>query len=71
LIDPDRPPEIARAILRLLSDESLAQRLGAEGRKRVLANYSVEAVLPRLTEYYAECIRSFGGRERLRLCSSQ
>ena len=34
LVDPDRPEEIADALVELLSDRSLAERLGAEGLAR-------------------------------------
>lgn len=34
LVDPQSPPAVAEAIVRLLSDEELAQRLGAAGRRR-------------------------------------
>jgi glycosyltransferase involved in cell wall biosynthesis len=34
LVDPDRPGEIADALVRILSDRALAERLGAEGKAR-------------------------------------
>jgi glycosyltransferase involved in cell wall biosynthesis len=34
LVDPDRPDEIADALVRLLGDRELAARLGAAGRRR-------------------------------------
>ncbi|MHB8233855.1 MAG: glycosyltransferase family 4 protein [Solirubrobacteraceae bacterium] len=34
LVDPQSPPAVAEAIVRLLSDDELAQRLGAAGRRR-------------------------------------
>jgi phosphatidyl-myo-inositol dimannoside synthase len=34
LVDPQSPPDVAEAIVRLLSDQELAQRLGAAGRRR-------------------------------------
>lgn len=59
LVDPDEPDEIADAILRLLQDDTLAQRLGEAGRKLVEAKYSVEAVLPQNIRFYKKCITSF------------
>ena len=35
LVEPDRPDEIADALVRILSDRALAERLGAGGRARV------------------------------------
>jgi glycosyltransferase involved in cell wall biosynthesis len=34
LVDPDRPEEIADALVELLSDRALAERLGAGGHAR-------------------------------------
>ena len=34
LVDPDSPAEIADALVRILSDRALAERLGAAGRAR-------------------------------------
>lgn len=59
LVDPDKPDEIAAAILRLLQDDDLARRLGKAGRKLVQEKYSVEAVLPQNIRFYEECIASF------------
>jgi glycosyltransferase involved in cell wall biosynthesis len=54
----------------VLSDESFARRIGEAGRARVRAKHSLEAVVPKLVEYYQECIEGFGARARVRLCSS-
>jgi glycosyltransferase involved in cell wall biosynthesis len=35
LIDTDQPAAVAEAVARVLGDDSLARRLGTEGRKRV------------------------------------
>jgi glycogen(starch) synthase len=59
LIDPDRPSEIASAVLGLLGDEALARRIGAAGREKVRAQYSIETVVPRLGTYYRECVNQF------------
>ena len=43
LVDPDRPDEIADALVRLLSDRGLAERLGTEGKARSIAwTYTAE-----------------------------
>lgn len=64
LVDPDNPDEIADAILRLLQDDALAQRLGEAGRKLVEEKYSVEAVLPQNIRFYEECIASFRAKRQ-------
>ena len=62
LVDPDRPEEIAEAILSLLRDDALARRLGAAGRRRVKEAFSLPAVVARNEEFYAGCIRAFQPR---------
>jgi len=59
LVDPDRPEEIAEAILSLLADDALARRLGAGGRRRAKEAFSLPAVLARNEEFYVGCIRGF------------
>ena len=55
LVDPSSPTEIARAIVRLLSDDELAGRLSLQGWQHVKQNYSVEAVAPSLENFYLRC----------------
>jgi len=59
LVDPDRPEEIAHAITRLLTDDRLAQTLGAAGRGRVDAEFSTRTVMARNEAYYRECVARF------------
>ena len=68
LIDPDRPAEIAGAVLRLLRDEELAHQIGDAGRARMRARFSLDAVTTQLAAYYGECIDQFRARPRFRLC---
>jgi glycosyltransferase involved in cell wall biosynthesis len=62
LVDPDRPAEIAAAILRLLRDPALARRMGAAGRARVAQEFSLDVLLDRNVTFYRACIDGF--RER-------
>jgi glycosyltransferase involved in cell wall biosynthesis len=57
LVDPDRPDQIAQAILRLLEDDVLAEKLGAAGLQRIRENFSLEAALPKNLDFYRNCIR--------------
>lgn len=45
LVDPNDPQEVAEAVVRLLMDDSFAERLGARGRQRVVKelNWKVSA----------------------------
>ena len=58
LVDPASPAEIARAIVRILSDDELAGRLSLQGWQHVKENYSVEAVAPGLENFYLRCAAS-------------
>jgi len=56
LVPPGDPPALAEAIARLVEDRPLAARLGAEGRRRVVAQFSEPAILPRYARLYAELL---------------
>lgn len=61
LVDPDRPDEIATAMLRLLEDEALARRLGSTGRRTVLQRFSVDALVGPNVRFYRRCIEGSRG----------
>ena len=44
LIDTDQPAAVAEAVARVLGDDSLARRLGTEGRKRVESYFNWDRV---------------------------
>jgi glycosyltransferase involved in cell wall biosynthesis len=48
LVPPGEPAALADALERIVSDPKLAERLGAEGRRRVLSGSSWESVAERL-----------------------
>lgn len=52
LVPPKEPEELARAIIYLLSNPQIAEKMGKEGRKKVLAEFDEKLVFERLqTEY--------------------
>ncbi|MGH4035872.1 glycosyltransferase family 4 protein [Actinomycetota bacterium Odt1-20B] len=53
LTDIDRPERIARAMVLLARDEGLAVRLGAAGRRRVSAHFSLEATAGAYLDWFA------------------
>jgi glycosyltransferase involved in cell wall biosynthesis len=59
LVDPWRPAEIAGAIVRLLQDDPLAERLGAAGRAHVVDCFTIPALLPANETFFADCVRAF------------
>jgi glycosyltransferase involved in cell wall biosynthesis len=57
LLVPARDPSaFAAALARLLEDRDLAQRLGRQGRERVVAGFTVEARLDRIEALYRQLI---------------
>jgi glycosyltransferase involved in cell wall biosynthesis len=59
LVDPARPDEIADALVRLLSDRALAERLGAGGRARSAAwTYTPEEYADRVVELVGRAVEA-------------
>jgi len=44
LVEPENTDEIARKLILLLTDAELARRLGAQGRERILRQYTWEVI---------------------------
>ncbi|MHB1222541.1 MAG: glycosyltransferase family 4 protein [Gemmatimonadaceae bacterium] len=63
LVDPDDRMAIAAALVRLLTDDSLARRLGDAGRRTVAERFSVERMVAMSTQFYAGCAERFRARE--------
>ncbi len=59
LVNPDSPTQIADAIVRVLRDPELADRLAGAGRTRVLENFSIEKLRQQNIEFYERCIAGF------------
>jgi glycosyltransferase involved in cell wall biosynthesis len=62
LVDPDRPDEIADAIVSMLRDAPLAERLGRAGRAVVARGFSAETCAARNELFYSRCVTDFEGR---------
>ena len=62
LVDPDRPDEIADALVRILSDRSLAERLGQGGHELSRAwTYTPEEYANRVVELVRKAVEARGG----------
>ena len=59
LIDPERPETIAEAIIRVLEDDALAERLGRMGRARVQAQFALETASALNEQFYRWCRADF------------
>jgi glycosyltransferase involved in cell wall biosynthesis len=53
LVAPHAPEPMADAIIALLKDDAARQRLGAAGRARVVAEFSIEQMVARTSDVYA------------------
>lgn len=59
LVDPDKPDDIARAVVRLLTDDQLADRLGSAGKQRILRDFAWDSIVRENQLFYEHCISSF------------
>ncbi len=62
LIDPDDRMAIAAAIIRLLTDDALAQRLGAAGRVTIADKFSTQHLVAATVRFYASAAERFRAR---------
>ncbi len=59
LVQPSDPIELAAKLELLTSDRNVAERMGMEGRRVAIEQYSREATLTRLEAMYADTITAF------------
>ena len=64
LVDPDSPPQIAAAIVRLLTAREFAEALGHRGKRRVLTTFTSAVMVPRNLEFFNTVIEEFGQARR-------
>jgi len=60
LVPPRNPKALARGIIRILSDEELAKKLGLKARMRVLSRFPIQRVVREYRETYRELVRGHG-----------
>jgi glycosyltransferase involved in cell wall biosynthesis len=53
-VNPNDPVDIAWGIVSSLQDQDRKQRLGVNGRKRVLAEFTWDAIAQKTTQVYRE-----------------
>lgn len=59
LIEPDNLKELSDAIIQVLRNDALADRLGRCGRDSVLSRFSSSVMIPRYEDFYKHCVESF------------
>ncbi len=70
LIDPAQPHQIAEAILRLLRDDQLAERMGRAGRRQIEENFSLDTIIKQNESFYEDCLRRFDAGSASRSAAS-
>ena len=63
MVPPNRPEAMAEAIIRLLSDEGLRQRIGENAQRMMAERYSWDAVCNAYIALYRQVIQRRGGQE--------
>jgi glycosyltransferase involved in cell wall biosynthesis len=58
LVEPERPEALAEALVRVLGDRALADRLGQAGRRLVLEDYTVDRFTDQVVPLYPATTRS-------------
>lgn len=59
LIEPSDPTAIADAVVRLLGDPPLAERIGAAGRRQVETRFAIDVLLGANEAFYRDCLDRF------------
>jgi glycosyltransferase involved in cell wall biosynthesis len=59
LVDPNRPEQITRAIVQVLSNEQSARQLSESGRGRIMNAFTLDKLLPLNEAFYHNLIRRF------------
>jgi glycosyltransferase involved in cell wall biosynthesis len=62
LVQPGDVAELAHSMVRLADDERLRRQMGAAGRERVLAEYTVERMIERTLDVYGTAQSRFASR---------
>ncbi len=60
LVKPSNPQELAHALLRVLQEDALAEKLGEAGRQHVCVNYSLENVARKHEAVYRDLCQKAG-----------
>ena len=66
LVDPREPAQLTEAMVRLLTDDALARRLGAAGRARACSSFAIEHGRVASEEFFTAAIERFATRRAAR-----
>ncbi len=56
-VEPLDPPALARALIKLIEDPGLRERMGQAGRKRARALFSVRSMVKQYEKLYSDCLK--------------
>jgi glycosyltransferase involved in cell wall biosynthesis len=66
LVDPDKPEEIAAAMVRVLHDDNFARNLGQAARAHVIEKFSTRTLVSQNVEAYTQALEQFHAAQRPR-----
>ena len=64
LVDPDKPEEIASAIVRVLGDDNFARHLGQAARAHVIEKFSTRTLVRQNVDAYEQVLQQFHAAQR-------
>lgn len=64
LCNPHEPASIAERVIAVLSDRALRERLGREARRRAVAHFGLQALIPRNEVFYSRARSTLGANAR-------
>ncbi len=65
LVEPGQPAEMARAIVEILTNSPLAQRMGQAGQRRALEEFTLEKMSASFATFYRLLLEGAAGLPRL------
>lgn len=65
LIDPERPEDIVRSLIRLLENPREARELGRAGRESIQRRFAPEEIIRQNVQFFQNCLQAFRGAAKL------
>jgi glycosyltransferase involved in cell wall biosynthesis len=56
LVPPDDPEALARGILKVIETRGMGTEMGAQGRRRALAEFGIERMIERMDAFYCRAL---------------
>ena len=63
LIEPKNPKQLAERIDYLLSNQTVAKKMGESGRKRIQQHFSLDKMVNETYNLYVNCLKQYGNKQ--------